>query len=460
MKTIQDKNWIIALVMIFFLTSCAVGAKFKSSEMTIPEKYIYASADSSKDTLVNLSWWDNFGDTILVSLIQQALDSNRNLAVAASRIEQARLQLRMTRAEFGPSIGFDIQGGATYSNQTKIVQEYSIKPNITWEIDLFGKLKHRAESAHAQMLATEQNYRSIMLSLVAEIATTYFNLLEYDMSLNISRETYDLRSESQDMIDSLLYYGMASGIDLEQARGLTATAAAAILQYERAKIQTQMALCVLLGQNPQPIKVDGMRLLMSEMVPKMVPAGLPTSLLNRRADIQEAYYRVASSTANLGVAVANRYPSIILTGNGGLLSSTLKGLFNGNPFGWSTSLSISESIFAFGKNKRAVEIAKEDNKQAVLNYEHSVITALTEVESSLVGVATYRLQTEHYQELLKATLITQTLTQELYLNGYSTYLNVLDAERELFSAQINFSTILSAQLAEYVSLYKALGGGW
>lgn len=456
----NNHKWLASLGVTLAFTGCAVGPKFKSPEVAVPSAYIYDSVASRGDTVINLTWWDSFGDPMLSGLIIQALDSNRNLAVAASRIEQARLQLKMARAEFGPSVGLGVQGEGTYTDRTKIVQQYSIEPNISWEIDLFGKLRRTAEAARAQMLATEQNYRSVMLSLAAEVATTYFNLLQYDMSLRISRETYELRKASQDIIDSLVYYGMSSAVDQEQAKSLTATAAAAIPQYERAKVQTEMALCALLGQNPHPFDVDGTRLFTSVLVPAEVPAGLPTSLLDRRPDVRQAYYQIAAATANVGVAMANRYPSVTLTGEGGLLSSTLKGLFHGNPFGWSASLSIAEPLFAWGRNKRAVEVAQEENRQAILNYEQSVITALGEVESALAGVATYRSQVERYRELLRATRTTQMLTQELYRNGSNTYLDVLDAERELFSTQISFSEVLSAQLAEYVSLYKALGGGW
>lgn len=461
MKRVRNNHsLLVALAVALGFAGCAVGPKFKSPEVQVPSAYLYDSVASRRDTVVNLAWWESFGDSTLTGLIEQALDSNRNLAIAASRIEQARLQLNMARAEFGPSVGLGIQGEGTYTDRTKIVQLYNIEPNIKWEIDLFGKIKNTAESARAQMLATEQNYRSVMLSLAAEVATSYFNLLQYDMSLRISQETYELRKASQDIIDSLVYYGMSSAVDLEQAKSLTATAAAAIPQYERAKVQTEMALCALLGENPHSFHVDGTRLFTSVLVPAEVPAGLPASLLDRRPDIRQAYYQVAAATANVGVAVANRYPSVTLTGAGGLLSSTLKGLFHGNPFGWSASLGIAEPIFAWGKNKRAEEIAREENKQAILTYEQSVITALGEVESALAGVATYRSQVNRYRELLRATRTTQMLTQELYRNGSNTYLDVLDAERELFTTQISFSEVLAAQLAEYVSLYKALGGGW
>lgn len=461
MKRVRNNHsLLVALAVALGFAGCAVGPKFKSPEVQVPSAYLYDSVASRRDTVVNLAWWESFGDPTLTGLIEQALDSNRNLAIAASRIEQARLQLNMARAEFGPSVGLGIQGEGTYTDRTKIVQLYNIEPNIKWEIDLFGKIKNTAESAKAQMLATEQNYRSVMLSLAAEVATSYFNLLQYDMSLRISQETYELRKASQDIIDSLVYYGMSSAVDLEQAKSLTATAAAAIPQYERAKVQTEMALCALLGENPHSFHVDGTRLFTSVLVPAEVPAGLPASLLDRRPDIRQAYYQVAAATANVGVAVANRYPSVTLTGEGGLLSSTLKGLFHGNPFGWSASLGIAEPIFAWGKNKRAEEIALEENKQAILTYEQSVITALGEVESALAGVATYRSQVNRYRELLRATRTTQMLTQELYRNGSNTYLDVLDAERELFTTQISFSEVLAAQLAEYVSLYKALGGGW
>lgn len=462
MKRVKSRHSrFIAFAAALAFTGCVVGPKFKSPEVSVPSAYLYDYVSSRGDTVVNLAWWENFGDPTLTGLIRQALDSNRNLAVAASRIEQARLQLRMARAELGPAFGLGRTTGASYEGTPRqVIQHYEVQADISWEIDLFGKLRRTAESARAQMLATEQNYRSVMLSLAAEVATTYFNLLQYDMSLRISQETYALRKASQDIIDSMVYYGMSSAVDLEQARSLTATAAAAIPQYERAKVQTEMALSALLGRNPYLFEVDGTRLFTSVLLPAEVPAGLPSSLLDRRPDIREAYYQVAAATAEVGVAIANRYPTVTLTGDGGVFSSTLKGLFHGNPFGWSAALAITEPIFAWGRNKRAVEVAQEQYKQSVLNYEQSVITALGEVESALEGISTYRSQVHRYRELLRATRATQMLTQELYRNGSNTYLDVLDAERELFSTQISFSEVLAAQLAEYVSLYKALGGGW
>lgn len=459
MKIIQNNSWLVPLAVTLIFTGCAVGPKFKSPDVATPEAYIYDSLRGSDNTLVNIDWWDNFGDTTLTMYIQEALDSNRNLLVAMSRIEQSRLQFRLTKANMGPSIGLGIDARVS-SDSKNIIQNYSIEPKIAWELDLFGKFRRASESAKANFLATEQNYRSVMLSLVSEVATTYFNLLQYNMLLRISQETYELRNSSQNIIDSMLYYGMSSAVNLEQARSLTATAAAAIPKYQRAVVQTEMALCALIGHNPHSIEVDGMKLLSLDMIPKEVPSGLPTSLLNRRPDIRQAYYEAASTSANIGVAVANRYPSITLTGSGGILATSIEGLFKANPFGWFASISILQPIFSFGKNKRAVEIAKEINKQAILNYEQSVIEALGEVDSALNGVITYRLQSGKYRELLHSTQLTRKLTQELYRNGANTYLDVLDAERDLFSTQIVFAEILSSQLAEYVSLYKALGGGW
>lgn len=460
----KNRYNIAAIAAAALLAGCAVGPNFKSPAVSVPSGYmndsIRVATSASEDSILNLAWWENFDDPLLTSLINSALDSNLNLRVAASRVEQSRLELQNARAALAPTVGVSLSGTGTQTPaMASPAQQYAIEPTLSWELDIFGKLRRMSQAAAAQLLATEQGYRAVRLALVAQVATTYFSLLQYDLALDISHSSYNLRRGEQVIIDSMVYYGASSAVALEQARSLTATAAAAIPQYERARNDAQNALCVLLGRNPYHIEVDG-SLLLSGTVPEAVPAGLPTSLLDRRPDIMQAYYGVAESTANVGVAVANRYPSVTLTGSGGVLSSTLKGLFTGNPFGWSAGISIVEPLLAWGRNKRAVDIARQADIQAILTYKQSVISALSEVETALSAVATYRVEVEQNLMLLEATRSTQMLTRELYNNGSNTFLDVLDAERQFFSTQIGLSQILSDQLSSYVTLYKALGGGW
>ncbi len=459
-KTIKKILAIATLLSLFALlfVGCA-AARFKTPEMNTPQRYHFDSVATKGDSVVSLEWWESFGDAQLNELIGIALDSNRNLATVASKVEQSRLELRQARAALGPTLGLSLNGEGTYTDQTKIVQSYAIEPTLSWEIDIFGKLRYAAQAAKAQMLAQEQYYRSTKLALAAQVASAYFSLLEYDLSLRISKQTYEVRKTSAALMDSMFYYGEATRLDVEQNRSLVASAAVSIASYTQARDQAIMSLCTVLGVNPQMIEVDGEKLLHS-MIPPTIPAGLPTSLLSRRPDILNAYYTVQASYADVGTAIANRFPSLTLTGEGGLLSSTLKGLFNGNPWGWSSVLNITQPIFAFGRNKRAVQIAEEEKKQSILSYEQTVLTALSEVESALIGIASYRSQIENQKALVESNKITQTLTQELYNNGENTYLNVLDAEREYFSAQLDYASTLGSQLSEYVTLYKALGGGY
>ena len=508
--SIRSMLWTLAAGLLIGMLAGCTG-KFRSPEMKLPDRYLYAGNLDTSRTVVNTRWWENFGDTLLNSLIEQALENNRDLAAAASRVEQARINIGAVRSQFLPSFGAGLSGSAEYTEQTKIEQEYFLKPSVSWEISLFGKLKHATEAARAELLSSEAAYRGVMLSLAAEVATTYFTLLQYERNLEISIKSYRLRKQSTDMIDSMFRYGMSSAVALEQARGLTATAAADIPQYQRAVAQTALSLNILLGENPQPFIhhsllfydtaqiADGQQAenlnerrtpiktefdqamdayirsgwesdgkeqdelgstLLSDSLPEKIPAGLPAALLQRRPDILEAYYKAQAAWARIGVAQAARWPSISLTADGGVLSGTVKGLFHGNPFVWSAGLSVTEPIFAFGRNKRNVEIAREESHQAVLDYEQTVLTALGDVEKALVAISTYREQLQKQRELLRATAVTQLLTNELYRSGLTDYLQVLDAERTFYDNQIQYISIRSQQFVSYIALYKALGGGW
>lgn len=460
-------HYCYSTMIIFLLSSmvsCAPYKKFQSPKIDMPTNYLYDTVSTSyADSVVSKTWWTSFNDPMLDSLITMALDSNKNIQMSALRVEQSRIELKQARSAMAPSFSLGVKAEGSYPNPLpmgdKITQSYGIEPSMQWEIDLFGKLKRAAESSRYQYLATEQDYRAIELSIASQVASAYFTLLEYDLSLRISQQTYELRREYQVLMDSMYHYGASSLLDLEQSRSLLASAAASIDNYNMAKSQALMSLCVLLGSNPTVIDVDGSKLL-NYHIPGVIPAGLPSSLLNRRPDILQSYYSAASASAQVGVAIANRYPSLVLTGEGGVISSTLKGLFSGNPFGWAASLSLAEPIFAFGRNKRAVEIAKLAYEESIINYEQTVITALSEVNSSLIGISSYSSQVSNLKQLVNANYQAQYLTRQLYDNGDVTYLNVLDAEREYFSSQLNLSTTLSAWLTEYVSLYKSLGGGW
>lgn len=445
-----------------------------------PDEYIFAQRGDTT-IVVGVGWWEIFGDTTLNRLVALAVENNTDVRVAASRLLQARSSLAATKASLLPSLGLSVGAQGTYAANSEgrkvISQQYSILPSVSWEVDLFGGISGATEAARAELLATEWGYRATMLALQAEVAESYFAWLQYVRSEEICRRSLALREESQARVDSLYYYGFASGSDRQQARALTATIAADIKSYRRAKEQTNLSLCTLIGIPPtqfappahskecahsRAANLDGLYCghLTATPLPVSVAAGLPSSLLERRPDVMEAFYNVEVAAAKTKVAHAQRLPSISLTGEGGVLAYSLKGLTAHNPFYWLAAANITQPLFQFGRLKREEEIAVENWRQASLNYRQSVIGALADVENALVAIDTYNGQVAENLLLLEADAKVQQMTAALQRDGMVSYFNYVDAEYDLYSAQLNYIALLADQLTAYVSLYKALGGGW
>lgn len=447
------------LAAAFLLAACS--PKLFSPQVTTPESYVYAGSFSQDTTSLAADWWRLFGDTTLNRLVERALENNRDVAVAASRIEQARANLGAVRAQFLPQAGIGIEAEGEYTPQTKIVQTYAIEPSLSWEISLFGAMRNATRAAKAELAASEWALRGVRLSLAAEVATTYFTLLEYERDLSIARQSYSLRRESAALIDSMFRYGMSDGVALEQARSLVYTAQADIPLYKRAVEQTQLSLNVLLGDTPRrAVSSDAGLRLLADYQPEDIPVGLPSELLQRRPDIVQARYNLLQAAANAGAARSARFPSIALTAKGGIASNSIKGLTSANPWAWDAVGQLTQPIFAFGKLKRQEQVAIELYNQSALTYEQTVLTAFADVEKALVAIDTFRNQVGRYGELVLANDRIATMTQALYRSGMSDYLDVIDAQRSLYESQMQYVNLVAQQYINYVNLCKALGGGW
>ena len=443
------------------LTLAACTPKFYPPQIATPESYVYGAGFSSDTTGVGERWWELFGDTTLDALVEQALANNRDVAVAAARVQQARANLKTVRAQYLPQIGAEATAEGEYTPETEIVQSYAVEPTLSWELSLFGALRNAKRAAKAEIAASEWALAGVRLSLAAEVATTYFTLLEYERDLSIARQTLRLRRESAALIDSMFRYGMSDGVALEQARSLVYTAEADIPQYERAVKQTRLSLDILLGETPQAADSTGAGLrLLVDRHPADIPVGLPSELLKRRPDIMEARYDMLQAAAEAGVARGARFPSIALTAKGGIASNSIKGLTAANPWAWDALGSLTQPLFAFGKLRRSELAAMERYTQAAKTYEQTVLTAFADVEKALVAIATYRGQAERYCELVVSNDRIATMTQALYRSGLSDYLDVIDAQRSLYQSQMGLVNLVAQQYINYVNLCKALGGGW
>ncbi len=457
---------IIAFFSILAIGGCKVGPKFKSPTGQIDSTAVYRF-DSLKlamtDSVLNIKWWELFDDPVLDTLIRIGLRENKDVLIASSRIEQARAILGATKAEMWPSIGYqagairgNVIGGLPTEggNSTNLFTGFG---TLTWEIDFWGKFRRANEAARADLAASEYGKRTIQIGLIAQIACTYYQLLDYKWRLYISRKTLQLRQESLDIVQARYNEGIAPEIDLDQAKIQRAIAASSVPLFQRSVAQTENALNVLLGRNPAPI-VTGTEL-SEQPIPPDIPVGLPSMLLTRRPDIIQAEHALHAETARIGVAVAQLFPAISLTGLLGVASTDISAL-TANGLAWSAGATLLGPLFEFGKNKRRIEAQRHKAEQVLREYERTVIIAFQEVEDALVEIHTLKEEMQARQAHVDAALHAQYLSTQRYEGGVTSYLELLESQRQAFNAELSLSETMQKLFGAYTRLYKALGGGW
>ncbi|MCD6271676.1 MAG: efflux transporter outer membrane subunit [Deltaproteobacteria bacterium] len=450
---------IVTLVAIVSLTGCMLGPDFKKSVIKTPDHYRFA--DKEAKITVGLKWWELFNDPVLGSLVTAALQDNKEIRIAASRIEEARASLGFTRADSYPRL--DLEADASRGNSSGgrklgyTDNHFFIAPALRWEIDFWGKFRRATESSMAELMASEYALRTVQISLITEVVSTYFMLLDYHERLEISQHTLASRVDALDIIEKRFSKGIIPEIDVNQAQIQKETAAIAIPIYERLIAKAEHTLSILLGRLPGEIE-KGMSLY-RQTIPPDIPVGLPSSLLERRPDILRAEHLVEAQSARIGVAQALRLPSISLTGILGGASDELSTLTSGGA-AWSVSASLFGPIFNFNQDKMRVEIEKERTKQALYEYENTVLLAFGEVEDALNEIHTYKRQISAIEKKFKAAKNAAVLSKMRYDKGVVSFLEVLDTERALFAVELELSETKQEFYNAYVKLYKALGGGW
>ena len=449
---------LLALVVV----SC--NPRLSAPQLATHEEYIFGKNFSRDSVRLNSEWWQMFGDTTLNRLIIRALSQNKNIEIAASRIEEARHNLVVTRSTYLPSITGAISAEGKYESATdNIAQSYKILPQASWETPLFGSLRHATKGAKAAIEYEVWQYRGVRLALEAEVATTYFTLLQYRQDLSIAKRSSELRREMVTLIDSLYHYGFASGVNLEQAQSLLYTAEADIPLYERAIAQTLLSLATLTGDTPETyinIGIEGSSAITNDYQPYDIAIGVPSEILHRRPDVMSAYYTMQQSAANVGLARSARLPSVTLTLFGGTATDKVSQLFSSKGWVADAMASIAQPIFNFGGLRRRELAAREAYRQSLLAYEQSYIEALSDVESALVAITSSREELLRYAGLVKSYRNIAIMTYALYRNGLSGYLDVIDAERSLYTSQMQFENLVAQQYINYINLCKALGGGY
>ncbi len=459
----KKRALLVAVVMLgtLFIAGCAMGPDYERPQTTMPEAF--EQATDSGPSMANLNWWELFGDEQLNALVRIALEQNKDMAIAVSRIEEARAALGFVRSDQYPQ--FEVSAGANRGNAipgtsviVPISNNFVLAGNLSFELDLWGKLRRSTEAAQAELLATVDAGNSVLITLISDVASSYLLLLDIDTRVAIAERTLETRIESLGIIQARFDRGTVALIDVNQAQIEKYDAEAQLVALQREDVQVENLLNVLLGQHPGAIEREQRDIYSLE--PLKVPAGLPSELLERRPDVRVAEQTLAAQTARIGVAEAIRFPSLSLTGSLGLASDELSGFFSSDHKTWGLSAGLIAPVFNAGRNKRRVEVEVARTEQALLNYEQTVLQAMREVEDSLVGVHTYKREVLARESQEKAAASAAMLSRARYNGGVTSYLEVLESERSLFRAELLASSTRREQLVSYVTLYKALGGGW
>jgi len=446
------------------IEACKVGPNFKTQRTEIDSSAVYRYDSlqlAMTDSVLNIKWWELFDDPIIDTLIRIGLEENKDVLIASSRIEQARAQLGFTKSNMWPSIGY--QAGAARGNvfqglpSDNAINVFTGFGSLAWELDFWGKFRRANEAARADLLATEFGQRTVQIGLISTIAGTYYQLLDFRWREMISRKTLELRDASLGIIQARYDEGIVPEIDLNQAQIQRAIAASAIPFYQRQVAQTENALSVLLGRNPGPLPLGSD--LENHNHPPDIPVGLPSVLMERRPDVLQAEALLHAQTARVGVAVAQRFPAISLTGLLGVASTDISSL-TANGAAFNAGVSLMGPLFEFGKNKKRVEVERKKTDQVLFEYERTVITAFQEVEDALVEIHTLKDELQARQDHVNAAQNAQRLSAERYDKGVTSFLELIESQRQAFEAELSLSETTQKLFNGYVKLYKALGGGW
>jgi len=456
---------IFSVWMVFLLAGCMVGPDYKRPALENPTAW--RIEEKKAQETANTAWWRQYNDPVMNALIDEALKQNLDLRIATARIDEYVGWYWVERSGLFPQIGGNADAGrsriseegtAPLSPQVKNPADfYQGVFSTSWEIDLWGKLRRATEASRAELLASEEARQAVILSLVSAVANGYISLRDLDKQREIAVRTAKVREDAYKLFKQRFEGGVVSELELNQVKSEYEQALATIPQIEKQVTFQENALCQLLGRNPGPIaRGKGM----DELILPVVPAGLPSDLLEKRPDIRQAEQVLVAANARIGVARAQYFPTISLTGFFGWASTDLSNLFTGPAQVWSWSGSLTAPIFTGGAIMGQVKAAEAIQQQALLSYQSTIQTAFREVDDALVDQKLTREQLEAQQRQVDSLREYTRLAWLRYENGFTSYLEVLDAERSLFSAELSHAQTQGVLFGALVNLYKAMGGGW
>jgi multidrug efflux system outer membrane protein len=459
------RNLLAVSFISLILSGCMVGPDYQRPTVETPATW--RVEEKTAQDLANTAWWRQLDDPVLDELINTAIRENKDLLIATARVDQFAAQYGVVRSYLYPQVGAYAQFGQQQVTEKSgndlpagyntITGNQQLVLNASWELDIWGRIRRSSESARASLLASEEGRRGVILTLVSSVAVSYVNLRNLDKQLEISKQTAELRWNSYELLKLRFEAGIINEMELAQSLSEYEQAMATIPQIQKAIAQQENAINVLLGQNPGPVargkSIDELKL-------PIIPEGLPSDLLERRPDIQLAEQNLIAANAQIGVAKAAYFPAISLTGFFGFASSDFSDLFTGSAKVWQYSAPITAPIFTAGRISSQVKVSEAVQQQYLYQYQQTIQTAFREFNDALADQNLTRKQLESQYQRVLALRTYADLARLRFDNGYSSYIEVLDAERSLFDVELTYVQTQGTLFQALINLYKAMGGGW
>jgi len=460
------RNIILSVLSAIFLSACAaVGPNYQRPAIETPENWRINYPQAA--AIANVRWWTQFGDPTLNDLIETALRENRDVQAAAARVDQFIGALQTTRSQFFPQIGYNADASRNRATERGLVtlplgsdpyfSLYQGALGASWQIDLFGRIRRQSEAAQAQVFASEQGRRGVILSVVTSVAASYIGLRALDRQLEIARESEANYADTLRIFELRYMGGVVSQVELSQALSQYQLALAAIPSIEQQVVTQENLISILLGRNPGPIPRGST---IDELIAPTVPPDLPSTLLERRPDILQAEQNLVTTNANIGVAKSLYYPTLTLTGLLGSASTAFGNFLTGPASTWSVFAGLAGPVFTFGAIEGQVKVAEATQREAIAFYQATILNAFRETNDALIGAVKKREETEAKAKRVSALQDYARLSRLKFDNGYAAYIEVLYSENELFAAELLAVRAKAERYTELVNVYKATGGGW
>jgi outer membrane protein, multidrug efflux system len=460
--------------MALLLSGCAVGPDYHQPKIAAPARWSEPMAGGESNSPASLAaWWKTFNDPELDSLVDRAVNSNLDLKIAAARIRESRARYQVVSADSSPTL--DASGSYDRSRQSRnqpILSSFGIPARLfennvyqagfdaSWELDIFGGTRRATEAATAEVAAAEFSQRDALVSLLGEIARNYVEARGNQRRLAIARKNIDAQEQALALTKDRFNHGLTSDLDVQQAATLLATTRADVPTLETALQTSIHRLAVLLGQPPGALLTELSTLAPIPAAPPAVPVGLPSDLLLRRPDVQQAERQLAAATAQIGVARADLFPRFFLTGSAGYESINTGDWFSGGSKFWSLGPTVQWKLFDSGRIRANIKVQTARQEEALATYEKTVLASFEDVENALVGYAKEQVRRRSLEDAVKSIQESLRLADQLYANGLANFINVLDAERSVYQAQDQLVLSERAVSTDLIALYKAMGGGW